>query len=46
MSKQMNDQLALKSDAMTAGFNQPIFHMMNQILIEDNLRSRLIQRGL
>jgi hypothetical protein len=44
--KRMNDRLSLETDQITVGFMKQIFHMMNQILVEDNVRSAFVQLNL
>jgi hypothetical protein len=44
--KRMNYRLPLETDETTTGFIKRIFHMMKQILFEDNVQSSLMQLGL
>jgi hypothetical protein len=44
--KRMNYRLPLKTDETTAGFIRRIVHMMKQTLVEDNIRSSVMQLGL
>jgi hypothetical protein len=44
--KKMNYKLPLDSDEHIAGFIKGIFHLMEQTLVEDNVRSAFMQLGL
>jgi hypothetical protein len=41
-----NCEVSLENDEHTAGFIKRIFHLMKQTLVEDNVRSALMQLGL
>jgi hypothetical protein len=46
LKSNMNYKFLLDGDEMTAGFVKRIFHIMKQTLLEDNVRSAFMQRGL
>jgi hypothetical protein len=42
----MNFKLPFQNGETTADFIKPVFHLMKQTLVEDNVRSAFMQLGL